>query len=63
LVTHCRFPFVNNKNNEGKQRKKHKRKHEKCDYVRERAEKSRILQAYDNKISYTFEDGHVGRNM
>jgi hypothetical protein len=23
----------------------------------------RILQAYENKISYTLEDGHVGRNM
>jgi hypothetical protein len=25
--------------------------------------KGRILQAYENKISYTLEDGHVGRNM
>jgi hypothetical protein len=24
---------------------------------------SRILQAYENKIAYTPEDGHVGRNM
>jgi hypothetical protein len=26
-------------------------------------QRSRILQAYENKISYTPEDGHVGRNM
>jgi hypothetical protein len=26
-------------------------------------QRSRILQAYENKISYTPEDGHVGRNI
>jgi hypothetical protein len=26
-------------------------------------QRSRILQAYENKISFTLEDGHVGRNM
>jgi hypothetical protein len=29
----------------------------------EKKQGSRILQAYENKISYTPEDGHVGRNM
>jgi hypothetical protein len=29
----------------------------------ENQQRSRILQAYENKISYTLEDGHVGRNM
>jgi hypothetical protein len=55
-----------NKNNEGKQRKKHKWKHAEFDHVKKKAEKkhrSRILQAYENKTSYTLEDGHVGRNI
>jgi hypothetical protein len=53
----------NNKNNEGKQKKKHKWKHADCDHVKKEQKKkqrSRILQAYENKISYTLEDGHVG---
>jgi hypothetical protein len=44
---------------------KHKWKHADCDYVKNAEEKqrSRILQAYGNKIFYTLEDGHVGRSM
>jgi hypothetical protein len=40
-------------------------KHAECDHVKKRQKKyrSRILQAYENKTSYTLEDGHVGRNM
>jgi hypothetical protein len=37
-----------------------------CDHVKKGSKKkqrSRILQAYENKIYYTLEDGHVGRNM
>jgi hypothetical protein len=41
--------------------KKHKWKHGACDHVKKKAEKS--SEAYKNKISYTPEDGHVGRNM
>jgi hypothetical protein len=47
--------------------KKHKWKHAECDHVKKKMQKekqgSRILQAYENKISYTLEDGHVSRNM
>jgi hypothetical protein len=28
-----------------------------------KTQRSRFLQAYEIKISYTLEDGHVGRNM
>jgi hypothetical protein len=52
-----------NKNNERKQhRKKHKWKRAECDHVKkaEKKQRSRILQAYENKISYTPEDGQVG---
>jgi hypothetical protein len=53
------------KNNDRKQRKQHKWKHSECDHVKKgrKKQRRRILQAYENKISYTFEDGHVGRNM
>jgi hypothetical protein len=44
----------NNKNNEGKQ---HMNK------TQMENKRSRILQTYENKISYAPEDGHVGRNM
>jgi hypothetical protein len=50
-----------NKNNEGKWRKNINGNMQ-CDHVKKKAEKkqgSRILQAYENKISYTPEDDHV----
>jgi hypothetical protein len=50
------------KNNKGKQGKKHKWKRTECDHVKKK-QRSRILQAYGNKISYAPKDGHVGRNM
>jgi hypothetical protein len=31
--------------------------------IEKKKQRSRILQAYENKISYTPEDGNVGRNM
>jgi hypothetical protein len=44
----------------------HRWKHAECDHVKKKGgknQRSRILQVYENKISYTLEDGHVGRNM
>jgi hypothetical protein len=54
----------NNKNNEGKE-KKNKWKHAECDHVQKgrKEQRSRILQAYENRISYTHEDGHVDQNI
>jgi hypothetical protein len=57
--THAR----NSKINEEKQNKKHKWKHAKRNHVQEKNQQSRFLQEYESKISYTPEDGHVGRNM
>jgi hypothetical protein len=43
----------NNKNNEGKQRKKHKWKHAECDHVRKKAEKSSEAESFKHmKIKY-----------
>jgi hypothetical protein len=44
---------------------KHRWKHAECDHVKkaEKKQRSIMLQAYENKIFYTLEDGHVGRNM
>jgi hypothetical protein len=53
-----------NKNNEGKQRKKYKWKHAECDHVKKRQKKSSETESFKHmKISYTPEDSHVGRNM
>jgi hypothetical protein len=44
----------------------HRWKRVECDHVkkgREKKQRSRIFQAYGNKIPYTPEDGHVGENM
>jgi hypothetical protein len=51
--------------NEEKQNRKHKWKRAKCNHVQEKAknQRSRFLQEYGSKTSYTLEDGHVGRNM
>jgi hypothetical protein len=53
------------KYNERKQRNKQMQTCSVCPRKKREKEKqqSRILQAYENKISYTPEDGHVGRNM
>jgi hypothetical protein len=56
----------NNKNNEGKQKKKHNWKHAECDHVEKKKAKDQrsiILQANKHRIYYTPEDGHVDRNM
>jgi hypothetical protein len=48
------FPKIT-KNNEGKQREKHKWKHAGCDHVKKgrKKQRSRILQTHENKIFYT----------
>jgi hypothetical protein len=54
-----------NKNNEGKQRKNTNGNTQSVTTSKKAGKKqrSRVFQAYDNKLSYTLEDGHVGRNM
>jgi hypothetical protein len=45
--------------------KRNKWKRAECDHVEksQKKQRSRILQTHEYKISYTPEDGHVGRNM
>jgi hypothetical protein len=51
--------------NEEKQNRKKTNGNVPRDHVQKRAknQRSRFLQAYEIKISYTLEDGHVVRNM
>jgi hypothetical protein len=56
----------NNKINKGKQHRKNKWKSAECDHVKKKRQKTSEEDSFRHmkkEISYTPEDGHVGRNM
>jgi hypothetical protein len=48
---------------ENSTRSKHKWKHAECDHVKKKGSEAESFRHLKTKISYTLEDGHVGRNM